>query len=201
MSHSKHERGYLPSVPSPLNPAICPDCSRTKKQQEHPRPRPVARQSPTLSYAQHILRAKAAEAWRSEALRRGYQSVDERYVTDNSPLSRAALDMHRDTEAQTVVDLEGSFGLEPISSPPNVAEKPAFGILQPFTVDLTHATTTTTTGNDFRPRQAEDDGTQQQRCKGLTRRVLLVLGLLCLSYCLLPVRHRPTFRQGGFLHS
>ncbi|KAJ9158065.1 hypothetical protein NKR19_g3680 [Coniochaeta hoffmannii] len=197
----KQDRLYLPSVPSPLNPTTCPDCSRTKK--DHPRPRPAAKQSPSLSYAQHILRAKAAEAWRSEALRRAYRDLDlhdQQDISDN-PLGRAALDMRRDGGAcPTAADakLQQSLGLEKGISPRAavvVEEKPSFGLLQPFTVDLAHVTAAAAAA-DYRPRAADGDE-EGLRYRGVAKKVLLVVGLLCLSYCLLPgMRYRAAFREG-----
>lgn len=224
MPHSKPERrDYLPPVPSPLNPAICPDCSRAKRQHSR-RPRPAAaRQSPTLSHAQHILRAKAAEAWRSEALRRDYgrpaagakqKQQQQPDMADGGALARAALDMHLDDgggepqAAAVLLHEKGSslLGLDPILLSPvspispalvaAVAEEPGFGMLQPFTVDLTHA------GPEYgqpAPR-TEAGGQKHQKSKGLARKALLVVGLLCLSYCVMPaVRYRAAFRQGGGL--
>lgn len=184
MPKSRFDKQYIPSVPSPLNPDTRHDSSRAKK---HRRPKPVAKQTPSLSYAQHILRAKAAEAWRSEALRRAYHHPrSERDMTD-SPLSRAALDMHRDCAPAAAVDLEHSLGLEPLSPAAAAAEKPSFGLLQPFTVDLSAAT------SEYRPQTDE----ARLPYKGLARKTLLVLCLLCLSFCLLPsMRYRASFRQG-----
>lgn len=196
MPRSRSEKQYLPSVPSPLNPDAGHDCPRAKR---HRRPRPVARQTPTLSYAQHILRAKAAEAWRSEALRRGYRehhhqhNSQEQDITD-SPLSRAALDMHHgsnnkyDDDAKILppVDLEQSLGLDPLLA--HMAEKPSFGLLQPFTVDLSAV------GGNRRPPQQPSS---PPPCRGLARKALLVVGLLCLWFCLLPsMRYRAGIRQG-----
>lgn len=208
MPRSRSEKQYLPSVPSPLNPDAGHDCPRAKR---HRRPRPVARQTPTLSYAQHILRAKAAEAWRSEALRRGYRedhhhqhSNQEQDITD-SPLSRAALDMHRgsndndnnnnnnkyDDDAKILppVDLEHSLGLDPLLA--HMAEKPSFGLLQPFTVDLSAVG-----ASNHRPPQ-QPPPPQPSPCRGVARKALLVVGLLCLWFCLLPsMRYRAGIRQG-----
>ncbi|OIW28426.1 hypothetical protein CONLIGDRAFT_681386 [Coniochaeta ligniaria NRRL 30616] len=199
---------WMVAFPSPLNPDTRYDCSRTPKQ--HTRPRPVARQSsPTLSYAQHILRAKAAEAWRSEArseaLRRAWGYTEHQDPTaDSSPLSRAALDMHRDensarTEEAAVVDLEHSLGLDPLYSPLALAaaaeEKPSFGLLQPFTVDLSAAAAATS--EEYRqPHTGSGDGARPPY-KGVARKALLVIGLLCLWFCLLPsMRYRAGIRQG-----
>jgi hypothetical protein len=92
--------------------------------------------------------------------------------------------MHVDSSAQTVVDLEHSLGLDPITP---LAEKPSFGLFQPFTVDMSAA------ANAYR-RQTGDE---RLPYKAVARRVLLILGLLCLSYCLLPsMRYRASFRQG-----
>ncbi|KAB5577750.1 hypothetical protein GE09DRAFT_530488 [Coniochaeta sp. 2T2.1] len=221
---------YLPPIPSPLNPdayydfpSRLPPTTPTKPQQHSPRPRTRQSTSPNLSYAQHILRAKAAEAWRTEHLRRiareahsppskssdanpwerGGADVRERDVAD-CPLTRAALDMYpsytpssngnSDSSSAglggTAVDLEGSLGLDPISYHPGMEEKPAFGLLQPFTVDLSAVT-----GSQEYPPQATGDGRTEYR--KIARRVLLMIGLLCLSYCLLPgIRYRAGLRQG-----
>ncbi|KAB5535225.1 hypothetical protein GE09DRAFT_355241 [Coniochaeta sp. 2T2.1] len=217
---------YLPPIPSPLNPDAYDDFpsrpphTTPTKPQHSPRPR-TRQTSPTLSYAQHILRAKAAEAWRTEHLRRiaraahsppskssdanpwGRQGTDmkERDVAD-CPLTRAALDMyppytpstnsnsdHVSPTGATAVDLEGSLGLDPIAYHPGMEEKPAFGLLQPFTVDLSAVT-----GPEYQPQETAEVRTEYRK---VARRVLLVIGLLCLSYCLLPgMRYRPGLRQG-----
>jgi hypothetical protein len=191
MSRSK-EKHYLPSVPSPLNPTTTSpaDCPRRDDSNKKPQPRPrsaSSRQSPALSYAQHILRAKAAEAWRAEALRRayadhhhhrgGYGGGGGRDVSD-CPLSRAALDMQR------------GGAVDPARLSPSApgAEKASFGLLQPFTVDLTQV------DPEYRPHFPFGEG-GEQRYRGIARKLLLIIALLCLSYCVLPgMRYRATYR-------
>jgi len=192
MSRSPLEKQYLPSVPSPLNPDV--GHTTPPRTRSHARPRPGRSQTaPALSYAQHILRAKAAEAWRSEYLRRAYQPNRPEQDLADCPLSRAALDMNQDYNRTAVVDLEHSLGLDPVGPAAAVAadmEKPSFGLLQPFTVDLSHAA-----AGDH-PRPVESGEARAAAYRGVARKVLLALGLLLLSFCLLPsMRHRAAFKQ------
>jgi hypothetical protein len=176
MPRSSLEKRYTPSVPSPLNPDTRYEISpRTMKRLRILRP--AHKQTPKLSDAQCILRQKAAEAWKWEHMRRGHGEVHEEEGEGgdigDSPLSRAALDMGRDsTLTFAAVDLEYSLGLDPICLSKD--EKPSFGLLQPFTVDLSSAS------HELRPRTAAERPGRLPYSR--TGWFLVILGLLSLSF-------------------
>lgn len=166
------DRTYLPPIPSPLNPdsyyMIPPKITRSKS---------TGTRSAGLSPTQQLLRQKAAEAWRSEALRRSYSEGETTRET-----RRAALDVdRREGEDMPTVNLEDSLGLAPIFRNAVLDEKSRDN---PFRIDLTDA--------DLGPEirlpcpEAARGGRQTRSGAGLTRRVLLITALLGLFFYLLP---------------
>jgi hypothetical protein len=165
------DRTYLPPIPSPLNPdsyyMIPPKITRSKS---------TGTRSASLSPTQQLLRQKAHEAWRSEALRRSY--------SEGETTRRAAL---REEEGQDdvppTVHLEDSLGLQPLFRSAVLDEKSRDN---PFKIDLTDADL----GPEIRlpcPDDAGGSGRQSSRPGGgLTRRVLLITALLGLFFYLLP---------------
>lgn len=205
---------YIPSTPSPLNPTTydtsspTPSPSPTTKPSRS-RPRLSRHQtSPTLSYAQHILRAKTAEAWRTQQILQAYQpnrpDPEEEEDISDCPLTHTALGLHHNQNyiqshsqhhnsspnAQGAVDLENSLGLDPIS-PVSIGEKPGFGLLQPFTVDLGCAAEA---GNHI---PEEERKTQWDTYRSVAKRALVILATVGLYYGVLPgMRTRATFKDG-----
>lgn len=183
MAPSNPEKRYIPTVSSPLNPDSRYETSLRRTRA--PRSLPPARKRPTsLSHAQSILRQKAAEVWKSTHLR---TVTREDLDTADSPLRREALDTNCDSKDIVAVKGECSLGLDPVFQA--MDENPSFSLLQPFTVDMTGVTRGI-------KHQADPPTRTRPFYLGITRRLLVIVGLLCLSFCLSrALRHRAALRQ------